>query len=494
MVNLGGPDDPSRDPGAIVNNFEDMRCTSIIAIGAFLLPHLGHATIWTVGPGQTFTTPSQVASLVQNGDTVDILAGTYPSDVTNWTADDLLLRGLGGFAVLASNGLSWGDKAIWVIQGDRTTVEWIAFADCTSTSNNGAGIRQEGHDLIVRHCLFHDNENGILAGTVNPSNITIEFSEFAHNGYGDGFSHNLYINHIDTLIFRFNYSHHAHVGQELKSRAHVNFITYNRIGNEATGDASREIDLPDGGQAYLIGNSIQQGPMGQNSNLVGYGVESLSNPGPHRFYAINNTLVNEKTVGSYFAVPTGLVHFKVWNNILAGGGTFTDGVWPAGTDTASNLVTSNIASAGFISPTTYDYHITDTSPAHNLGSPAGVSVSGVDLVAYYEYVHPTDSILRCQHALLDAGAFETCTATGITRQAAASFLLYPDPVSDLLHLVFPTRDVPRSIEIVDMEGRTVHEVTGSMMNTIDVRGLTSGTYGVRAIGPHQVRTARFIKH
>ncbi len=57
---------------------------------ALLLFNGASATQWTVGPGQLYTAPSQVAALVSDGDTVNIQAGTYPSDVTNWTANDLL--------------------------------------------------------------------------------------------------------------------------------------------------------------------------------------------------------------------------------------------------------------------------------------------------------------------------------------------------------------------------------------------------------------------
>ncbi|MBL7940576.1 MAG: hypothetical protein JNL43_14540, partial [Flavobacteriales bacterium] len=90
--------------------------TSVCAV---LLMSTVQATAWTIGPGQTYTLPSQVSTLVGNGDTVNIEAGVYPSDVARWQADDLVLRGVGGFAHLESNGLSWGDKAIWVIQGDN---------------------------------------------------------------------------------------------------------------------------------------------------------------------------------------------------------------------------------------------------------------------------------------------------------------------------------------------------------------------------------------
>ena len=38
--------------------------------------------------------------------------------------------------------------------------------------------------------------------------------------------HNLYIGHVNKLTFRFNYSHHAYIGHNLKSRADANYILY----------------------------------------------------------------------------------------------------------------------------------------------------------------------------------------------------------------------------------------------------------------------------
>ncbi len=453
-----------------------------------------HATIWQVGPGQTYTLPSQVSTLVANGDTVDIAAGTYASDVARWQADDLLLRGIGGYAHLESNGTSWGDKAIWVIQGDRTTVEWIEFSECAVPDQNGAGIRQEGRYLTVRHCYFHDNENGILGGEVHPSTIRIEYSEFGHNGYGDGYSHNLYIGNVDSLIFRYNYSHHANVGHELKSRAWVNMIEYNRLGNEATGTASREIDLPNGGQAYLIGNVVQQGLQGENSNMVGYGLEGLTNPGLHELYAIHNTLVNEKTVGSYFAVPNDMGLFKAYNNILAGGGTFTQGTWPATLDTLANLVTSDISSVLFEQASSYDYHIPNASPAHTFGYPAGLANSGYPLVAWYEYVHPVSGTLRCQHATLDVGAFETCT-TGLEPLALEDMTIFPNPAGHNLFISFATDAVPFSIEVLDLQGSVLRRsaTNGHRSIAIDVEGLAAGAYLLRSTGS-ATSVHRFVKY
>ncbi|MBP6391575.1 MAG: hypothetical protein KA175_16175 [Flavobacteriales bacterium] len=457
-----------------------------------LLPFAVQATVWQVGPGLTYTLPSQVSALVGNGDTVDIVAGVYPSDVAAWTADDLLLRGVGGLAHLESNGLAWGQKAIWVIQGDRTTVEWIEFSECSVPDQNGAGIRQEGLDLTVRHCYFHDNENGILAGEVHPSTILVEHSEFAYNGFGDGFSHNLYIGNVDSLIFRFNYSHHANVGQELKSRAHVNMIEYNRLSNEAGGTASREIDMPNGGQAYLIGNVIQQGPAGQNSNMVGFGVEGLNNPGPHRLYAVNNTLVNEKTVGTFFEMPTSVL-FKAYNNVLAGGGSFMN-TWPFGPDTAANVRNTSIPALGFADAANYDYHIAQGSPANNAGIPAGVAISGYPLVAWYEYVHPMDSVIRCQHALLAAGAYEVC-ATSIHERTDERVLIFPNPAGDELEISFTQGPFPETVEILDIQGRVLGTwpVRGRAKLSIDVHDLCSGVLVFRTLMPGSARSRSFLK-
>ncbi|MBV6404812.1 MAG: hypothetical protein IT228_02735 [Flavobacteriales bacterium] len=60
----------------------------LLSTSLLLLPGTAAlATTWTVGPGLSYTLPSQVSALVNDGDTVDILAGTYPSDVAAWTAE-----------------------------------------------------------------------------------------------------------------------------------------------------------------------------------------------------------------------------------------------------------------------------------------------------------------------------------------------------------------------------------------------------------------------
>lgn len=225
-----------------------------------------------VGPGKLYVKPCQAIAVAHPGDTVAIDSSvTYVGDVCAWSTDNLTIRGAGpARAHIDAGGKNAQEKGIWVISGKDTTVENIEFSGAKVPDQNGAGIRLQADNLTVRNCYFHDNENGILTGNSPSSTVTIEYSEFANNGFGDGQSHNLYIGNVGTLVFRYNYSHHARIGHLLKSRAAQNLVLYNRLSDEATGTSSYQIDLPNGGKSYIIGNVIEQGPANDNSTLVTY--------------------------------------------------------------------------------------------------------------------------------------------------------------------------------------------------------------------------------
>src|SRR5204862_3251765 len=112
--------------------------------------------------------------LVQNGDTVDIDAGIYTADVSKWMANNLLLRGVSGTAILNANDTAYGRKGIFVIDGNNCTVENIEFSHChdiVGLDFNWAGIRFEGSGITIRNCYFHDNDDGILDNGISTSPI-----------------------------------------------------------------------------------------------------------------------------------------------------------------------------------------------------------------------------------------------------------------------------------------------------------------------------------
>ena len=104
-----------------------------------------------VGSTQQYKTPSAAAAAAQDGDTIEIEADEYAGDVAVWSANRLTIRGVNGMAHVAAHGKSAQQKAIWVIRGNDTTVEHIEFSGCRVPDRNGAGIRQEGRGLVVRH-------------------------------------------------------------------------------------------------------------------------------------------------------------------------------------------------------------------------------------------------------------------------------------------------------------------------------------------------------
>lgn len=377
-----------------------------IAIFTFVIGSISagtvHAETLAVGPGKAFAKPCAAVAAAKDADVIEIDAsGDYGGDVCQIAKNGLTLRGVGGRAKIPASGMSQGSKAIWVISGNDTTVENIEMSGATVSAKNGAGIRQEGDNLTVRNCYFHDNEDGILTGASATSEILIENSEFSHNGFGDGQSHNLYIGNVARFTLRGSYSHDAKVGHLVKSRAAVNYILYNRLTGEQ-GTSSYELELPNAGTSYVIGNLIQQGESTENPTLVGYGLEGTvaGNPG-HDLYLVNNTFVNERANGGTFlnvgaAIDTPAV---LENNVFFGKGTVTN--------QASAVSTTNLTDTdpAFVDATAFDYHLQLGSPAIDQGSAPG-NAGDVDLTPRFQYKHPASLIMRVGVGAVDIGAYE----------------------------------------------------------------------------------------
>jgi len=212
-----------------------LSCSALALLCGFGTSRAARAETLDVGPQGKYAAPCAAFAAAADGDTIEIdSAGVYVGDVCGITKNQLTIRGTGGRALVDAGGKNAQGKAIWVVQGDDTSIESIEFTGAAVPDLNGAGIRQEGKNLTVRDCYFHDNENGILAGDSAGSEILIENSEFEHNGAGDGYSHNLYINHIAKLTFRYNWSHRSVIGHLLKSRAAENYVLYTASPARAT--------------------------------------------------------------------------------------------------------------------------------------------------------------------------------------------------------------------------------------------------------------------
>jgi hypothetical protein len=350
-----------------------------------------------VGPGHKYAKPCQAIAAAKPGATIGIDAkgnGTYNGDVCAWSIDRLTIAGFNGMAHIDAAGRNAQGKATWVIAGDHTTIRDVELSGSAVPDNNGAGIRQEGAGLTVIDCHFHDNQDGILAGDNPASDIVIEDSEFARNGAGDGYSHNMYINHVRSFTLEGSWSHDARVGHLVKSRALVNHILYNRITGQG-GTDSYEIDLPNGGLSDVIGNVIEQGKATQNPGMLSYGEEGSLNP-DSRLNVVGNTFVNDLGHGPSVAVGSAVsVPVTVLDNVSVGSSTL---VSQAGAVLHGNCVTAN---PKFVRAASYNYRLAAGSPCLNIGVPPRS-----DLTPTREYAQPTSTRSRPTIGRLDAGAFE----------------------------------------------------------------------------------------
>ena len=334
-----------------------------------------------VGAARPIKTIAEASRRAVDGTTIEVDAGEYRADVAVWSRNDLKLRAVGGRVRLIADGAAAEGKGIWVVRARGMSVEGFDFQGAAVPSRNGAGIRLESGSLRVFDCSFTYNEMGLLTNNDTETELDVENSEFAYNQRPDGHNHNLYAGTIKRLSVTGSYFHHGHIGHLLKSRAALNLIIYNRLTDEADGQASYELEFPNGGVARVIGNIVQQGPLTQNPHLVSYGAEGYRWE-KNEIDLIHNTLVNDLAQsGMYLRVSPGPVAVRIVNNLLVGRAG-----WEIGTDaTFKNNVTLNRAD---ISMTPADIYQPLPGKLAGIRAIDAGTANGVSLTPDRQYRHP----------------------------------------------------------------------------------------------------------
>jgi hypothetical protein len=256
--------------------------------------------ILTVGVGQEYATLSAAIAVSQNGDTIDIQAGTYTNDFAEIT-DNITIQGVGGMVSLVATAQPPNGKAILVTDGNDT-INDVSFSGATVPDANGAGIRYQSGNLVLNDDYFFNNQEGLLAAANPAGSITINDTEFANNGTGSGNTHNLYVGEVGTLTIENSLFTGVDAGHEIKSRADNTIIENNRIIDGSNATASYSIDIPDGGNAIVENNIIEKGINAQNESIIHYGGEG----GPYANSSLtisNNTIIDDSPL-----TPNGLLN------------------------------------------------------------------------------------------------------------------------------------------------------------------------------------------
>ena len=287
-----------------------------------------------VGPGEVFTRLADALRAAADGDTIEVQPGSYRGDVAVITQRRLSIIGLGTGApggpgerpVFEADGRHAEGKAIWVVREGEVHIENIHFRGARVPDGNGAGIRFERGRLRLRRCSFINNQMGLLTGNDEGSELDIQDCEFADAPDNPAsLPHLLYVGRIGRLHIAGCVLRNGRAGHLLKSRARESTIVGNRLDDGRHGEASYEIDLPNGGIARVEGNTLVQSPLTQNPVMLSFGAEGKPWP-DSRLTVADNTFINHRAAGGVFVrawadrLPAG-APVQLTRNRLLGPGT-----------------------------------------------------------------------------------------------------------------------------------------------------------------------------
>lgn len=234
---------------------------------------------------------ARLARTARDGDTILIPPGDHTAQVAVWPQNRLTIKATGTGARILAAGAHAQGKAIWVVQGHQVVIEGITFEGAVVPDHNGAGIRHEGGDLTLLRCGFFHNQMGVLTAAT-PYHLRVETCEFGFQRSGGAISHGLYVGAMKSLEVLDSHFHNGQHGHLIKSRAGVNLIHHNRLDDGPTGQASYELDLPNGGLAHVVGNLIRQSAQTQNHALVAFGLEGYKHP-RNELHLAHNTFISD---------------------------------------------------------------------------------------------------------------------------------------------------------------------------------------------------------
>ncbi len=420
-----------------------------------LLPGLGMAATYPVGPGETYTTLNALFSAVNLGpdDIVEVTGGvTYPGGVVVPAADG----GSAGHPVII-RGLRVGGQRP-VISGGSNTVEFrqsdhLVFEGFEVQGGSARCILQGAHDVTVRDSVIHDCAgHGILGTDLESGSFTLEYSEIYDAGNGTS-QHPLYIQSDEIAhpgsVFRMRYCyvHDGNGGNLLKSRHERNEIHYNWF----EGAAYHELELigPDEEtqapgwtrdlvreDSDVVGNVIIHTNPDFGSVVRVGGDGSGQSKGRVRF--VNNTFVlasgEDATV---FRIFDGIQSVEMHNNVIdvSAGGTAriertVEAVWTNGRqihgsnnwiEAGSSFVpgagewsaTLSGSNPGFTNAAAFDFTPLGGSPLRNAGNNAPASDAGFPFPGptFPPAFHPqrasvSAAVARGADGFIDIGAFE----------------------------------------------------------------------------------------
>lgn len=228
--------------------------------------------------GRAFTSLQAAVDAIGDGrGTISIAPGRYRQCAVQRHGDVGYVAAQPGTAVF--DGVACEGKAALVLGGRRGRVEGLTFQNMRVHDANGAGIRIEAGDLVVRESLFRNSESGILSAADPGATILVDQSTFSGLGRCDrGLScaHSIYIGDYGALVVRRSRFERGAGGHYVKSRTPRVEVTDSSFDDTAGHTTNYMIDLPAGSTGRIAGNTFVQGRDKENySGLIVVGAEDI---------------------------------------------------------------------------------------------------------------------------------------------------------------------------------------------------------------------------
>ena len=302
-------------------------------------------------------------------------------------------------------GKNFGGKGIWVISGNDTTVENIEFSGATVPDKNGAGIRQEGHEPHRAQLLLpRQRERHPERRRRDERRSSSSTASSRNNGFGDGYSHNMYIGHEGRFTLRYSYSH-AREGRAPRQVARRRELhPLQPPHRRETGPRATRSICPTAARRTSSATSSSKGHRPTTPRSSTYGVEGTTpeNPGhdalrrqqhvrqrPHRPAARSSP---------WAARSRHRCRHREQHFLRA--------------QARSRRKRARCRSTNFAqgdpagrSRRTFDYRLAPGSPCINTGSDPGTG-AGFALLPSRHYVHPANAADRAIDGIVDIGAYE----------------------------------------------------------------------------------------
>ena len=237
-----------------------------------------------------------VAALKPGGE-LFIAEGSYTTPLII-SKNDITITGVGH--VIFKRGVAEG-KGFILSKGDNLTVNNIECRDIAVRDGNGACIRQEGVNLTLNHVYFHSSQEGVLETAREAGVIKINDSRFERLGF-NGQAHGIYTNKASLYVVQSLFIASKNQGHAIKVRGKVLSIEKSVIVSLSSDD-SRLIDMPSGGELFVARSLLGQGPNSVNGQMIGYGLEAMSNQ-RNKISLIDNIIYLERLGSNYLlALP-----------------------------------------------------------------------------------------------------------------------------------------------------------------------------------------------